>query len=142
MAEITSSRTANQSWQVELAAFQINAFVYKAIGATIRAYHWEVSGILWWRKERWVERPAEFLSLRVSYEGAFASAAPGQEVRGRSASDASACDERLWAIGAGVTFDATADTGSRAECRRLARTRNSTCVDAGPSAPRQWLASS
>jgi hypothetical protein len=92
-------------WRVDLVAFQTNLLVYRAIGATIRAYHWEVSGALWWRKERWTEKPVEFLTVRTSYEGMFVGGEPGSGVRSNSAENASACDERLWSAGVALKFE-------------------------------------
>jgi len=69
MPDTSIAYTRDESWRIDLVAFQINAFVYRAIGATIRAYHWETSGILRWRSEKWAEQPVESLSLRLSYEG-------------------------------------------------------------------------
>ena len=108
MPETTIAYTATEAWRVDLVAFQTGLFVYKAIGATVRAYHWEVGGILWWRKERWVEKPVDFLSVRVSYEGMFVGQDPGAAVRASSSTNASSCDDRLFAFGAGLTWDASA----------------------------------
>ena len=69
MPDTSIAYTRDESWRIDLVEFQINVFVYRAIGATIRAYHWETSGILWWRSEKWAEQPVESLSLRLSYEG-------------------------------------------------------------------------
>src|SRR3954449_4972140 len=99
MPETTIARTRDESWRVDLVTFQISAFVYKAIGATIHAYHWEVGGILWWREERWVEQAVEYLSVKVSYEGMFTGVGPGSAVRGNSCSNAKTCEDRLWAVG-------------------------------------------
>jgi hypothetical protein len=60
-------------FRVDLVAFRTNLFVHRSIGATIRAYHWEV----WWRKERWVETPVATLTVRVLYEGLLAGGEPG-----------------------------------------------------------------
>jgi hypothetical protein len=62
LAETVIAYTKDGMWRVDLVAFMLNDFVYKAIGSTIRAYHWEVGGALWWRKERWVEKSVDFLS--------------------------------------------------------------------------------
>lgn len=44
MAEAVIAYTKDGMWRVDLVAFMLNDFVYKAIGSTIRAYHWEVGG--------------------------------------------------------------------------------------------------
>ena len=59
-----------------------------------------------------MEQPVEFLSVRVSYDGMFVGAGPGSGVRANSASNATACDERLWAVGASLTWNASAGSGA------------------------------
>ena len=113
MAETSIAYTRDQMFRVDLVAFRTNLFIHRSIGATIRAYHWEVSGALWWRKERWVEAPVAFLTVRVLYEGLLVGGEPGTGtfVHGNLCANASSCDERLWAIGFSWSVNASADSG-------------------------------
>jgi hypothetical protein len=42
---------------------------YTEIGGNVVSYHWEVAGILWWRKEKWVKRKTDELWLSMRFHG-------------------------------------------------------------------------
>lgn len=111
LAKIARRETADGSWQVTLKAFKLNALIYSTIGATITASHKEVTGMLWWRKERWAKRPVEFLSVLCQFEGFLPNAVPSAAERGNKRLNASSCDSRLWAAGFSISMDASRNTG-------------------------------
>lgn len=107
--------TNDGNWQVEMVAFKINLFFYKAIGSTITVRHMEARRRwwLWWEPPHieWVKRPADNITINNSFEGILPDTIPGAAFRSCSTSKASRCDCRLWSVGIGISVDASPSPG-------------------------------
>ena len=55
-------------FRVLLSAWSVNYLVYRAIGATIKAQHWEMGGFWIFRSERWVDVPVDSVRVSASFE--------------------------------------------------------------------------
>ncbi len=114
MASKQIKYTKDNMWQVEITAFHINLFVYKAIGATMKVRHKEKSrGFLGLGggQEKWVERSVQGLRIDNLYEGLLPSLTSGAARRSCSVQNKSTCDCRLWSAGVGISMDANPNTG-------------------------------
>ena len=69
----------NNTWRVRCKAYKHNYLAYKEIGGNVTAYHWETSGILWWRKKKWVKKKADELNLLVTYVGVLGNGDTSRE---------------------------------------------------------------
>jgi hypothetical protein len=110
----TSSRayTRNQQWRLSLTAWRTSLFVYNAIGATLKAEHWEqVTVWLFVKKFDWVERPIQSIAVTAAFEGILPSKSAGAAHRRDARANASQADTRLWAAGVTITVDASAGDG-------------------------------
>lgn len=116
MPEKATVETPDGRWRLELDAFMISAFVYKAAGATLRSYRWNDTDIpvpIFGDMVRrgWLGSPVDFLSVRVSYEGMFVTGLAGNGTRFNSTQGSHECDDRLWAIGFSLSWDAGGSVG-------------------------------
>jgi hypothetical protein len=113
MAGTVTQLSRDGNWQAELGAFNINLFFYKAIGATLRVRHKEMKRNFFWESYwlDWVEKPVPSLSVTDTFRGLLANLSPAAASRSERASNASACDCRLWSVGIGISMDASANTG-------------------------------
>ena len=114
MAATVSKTSSDGTWRVELSAFKTNLLVYKAIGATLNVQHRERARSWWpWGPyvDKWVDRAVPALSVQNAYQGVLPSLAPSVANRSCGATNASSCDCRLWAVGIGISVDASANTG-------------------------------
>jgi hypothetical protein len=101
-------------WKVQVNAFKNYYLVYSSIGTEVTTYHWEPQRRWydpWYNFYRWVERPVDSISINNRYTGLTASLSPAAANRSASAYNRSYLEEKLWAVGLGVSMDASADTG-------------------------------
>ncbi len=106
--------TSDGQWKVEVTAFKNYLVVYSSIGTEVTAYHWERERRWydpWYNHHHWVKRPVDRISITNRYSGLLPSMDPSGAVRTASASRASHLEEKLWAVGIGVSMDASAGSG-------------------------------
>jgi len=116
MPESTSAYTADELYRVDLEAFLTSLFVYKTAGAKIRASRRRefelpipIFGDMF--RGEWQAWPVDSLAIRVSYEGMFVTGVAGNGIRGASVVNNYECEDRLWAVGFSLSFEASGAGG-------------------------------
>ena len=112
MAEQVEKMFSDGKYKAVLVAFKFNALVYSAVGGTIRTYRKDQRRQFFifgpWI-ENWVEDKVDGLAVGCRYFGGVSNLV---NLDGRQSSrNSSVCDERKWAVGIGVSIDASPTTG-------------------------------
>jgi hypothetical protein len=93
--------TADEMFRVLLSAWSVNYLVYRAMGATIKAQHWEMGGFWIFRSERWVDVPVDSVRVSASFEAFHpnTTALAGSISRSETLVNASSAEVKLQAGG-------------------------------------------
>jgi hypothetical protein len=103
MGESSRAYTKDGNWRVILTAWKTSLALYNAIGATIKAEHWEERTVwLFFKKADWWPVPVEFISVAANFEGILPSSQPGVAQRSNVRRNNSEADVRIFAFGAGI----------------------------------------
>ncbi|GEA90244.1 hypothetical protein [Cellulomonas cellasea] len=114
MSSQSTVYTTDGQWKLEAYAFKSYLVVYSSIGSGGRTFHWERQRRWfdpWYHHFHWVEQPVEQISVSTTYAGILPRTVPGAAHRSASGADTSSVEEKIWAVGIGVSIDATAGTG-------------------------------
>jgi hypothetical protein len=103
VASSTQAYTQDGNWRLVLSAWKVSLGLYNAIGATIKAQHWEEQTVwLFSKRTDWFDKPVDSISVSARFEGILPTNAPGIAQRGDLRQFSSEADVRYFAFGAGI----------------------------------------
>jgi hypothetical protein len=104
MATESRAYSRDEMWRVVLTAWKASVPpVYNAIGATIKAQHWEEHTVwLFFKRQGWVDKPVESISVQATFEGMLPNSLPGRGAMSDVRRDSFEADVRLWSAGISI----------------------------------------